>query len=47
MCELCRNTQNRTYAHSRTSAHFKLLLKLFKDIKEKKIPNHPLSKYYY
>jgi hypothetical protein len=46
MCELCGTNAARTYTHSRTSHHFKLLLKLFKDIKEKKI-QHPLSQYYY
>ena len=46
MCDLCGNNLSRTYTHSRTSQHFKLLLQLFKSIKEKKI-NHPLSQYYY
>ena len=34
MCDLCKNQANRSYSHSRTPQHRKLL---FKKMKEKKI----------
>lgn len=41
MCEICKNNENRSYSHSRTPHHRKLLLALFKQKKldyEKQYP---------
>ena len=41
MCNLCKNNESRTYTHSRSPHHKKLLLALFKQKKieyEKKYP---------
>jgi len=41
-CEICKNNDNRTYAHSLTNRHRKLLIKKLSEIKkeeEKKLDN--------
>lgn len=41
MCILCNNTDSRTYTHSRTQHHRKLLLALFKSKKEEYYLKYP------
>ena len=31
MCEICKNKDSRTYSHSRTAYHKKMLIQLFKE----------------
>ena len=42
MCNLCNNSESRTYSHSRTQHHRKLLLALFKSKKEEYYLKYPL-----
>ena len=41
MCNLCQNNESRTYSHSRTQHHRKLLLALFKSKKEEYYLKYP------
>ena len=42
MCNLCLNNESRTYTHSRTQHHKKMLLALFKSKKEEYYLKYPL-----
>ena len=41
MCNLCLNNESRTYTHSRTQHHKKMLLALFKQKKEEYYLKYP------
>lgn len=41
MCEICKNTESRTYTHSRSPHHKKMLLALFKSKKEEYYLKYP------
>ena len=41
MCEICKNNESRTYSHSRTQHHKKMLLALFKQKKEEYYLKYP------
>ena len=40
MCDLCKNQANRSYSHSRTPQHRKLLFKKMKELKQASIDKH-------
>jgi len=40
MCDLCGNSFNRSYTHSRTSHHRKLLFKKMKELKRKSMEKY-------
>ena len=44
MCNLCNNNESRTYSHSRTNHHKKLLLVLFKQKKDEYYLKYPMMR---